>query len=91
MVGYLVYPFAMTETDLTLTCEVKGMMKSNSPSQSEAAYLVLSNRSSKSLKTVFPELATYSFKHLTFSRSIVPYKSFAFSAPTYSEHPQFGP
>lgn len=90
-VGNLFSPLAITEIDRTLTWAVKGTIKRSSPSQSEAANLVLSNLSSKSLKTVFPELAVSSFKHRTLSVSILPYKSLAFSTPIYSAQPQLGP
>lgn len=81
----------MTQIDLNLTWLVNGTMKSNSPSQSDATNLDLSNRSSNDLNTVLPEPAVSSFKHLTLSMSMMPTRSLASSAPTYSTHPQAGP
>lgn len=67
------------------------MTNNSYPSQSEATNLVLSNLSSNNLNISFPVFAVSSFRHRTFSKSMIPYKSLAFSAPIYYAQPQFGP
>lgn len=59
MFGFLVYPLAITQIDLILTCAEKGTIIKNYPSESERTYFYLSNLFSYSLKIVFPEPAYY--------------------------------